>query len=132
MRYQPFPLEHHHGFTLIELVAFIIISGLLGSTILLALITVLQKTPTLFQQQVALQTSSQCMEWFIGQRHLNGFSSITCPSTTVPGFCTTPSGYTLSVNIACTTIGSDSQYKTITVTTSGLGDATISTLIAEY
>jgi len=118
------------GFTLIELVMFIVVTSLLATTILLALITATRDIPTIHQEIVATQTAKQCMEWFIGQQRLNGFTSLTCPSTTTPSFCTTPTGYTLSVNVSCTTINSDTNYKTITVTVSGLGDASFSTLIA--
>ncbi len=45
--------------------------------------TVLRRSPTTHFQQVALQTAQQCMEWFVGQRHLNGYDAFTCPSTPV-------------------------------------------------
>jgi type II secretory pathway pseudopilin PulG len=120
------------GFTMVELIMFIIITSLLASTVLLALNFTTQRSPTARQQMIATQTAKRCMEWFIGQRRLNGYSSISCPSTTVPAFCTSPSGYTLAVNITCTTINSDSNYQTIAVTVSGNGDASLSTLIAKY
>src|SRR5436190_871857 len=107
------------GFTLIELVMFIIISSLLAGTILTALTIVTRKTPTVHQQVIATQIAKQCMEWYVGQRKLNGYSSLTCPNTTPPSFCTTQTGYTVSVNVVCTTISSDANYKTITVTVSG-------------
>ena len=72
------------------------------------------------------------MEWFTGQRQLNGYASITCPSSAVPAFCSAPSGYTLAVSITCTTISSDANYKTLTVTVSGDGNASLSTLFASY
>jgi len=120
------------GFTLIELVLFIIVSSLLATTILVALVTATQKIPTIHQDVVATQTAKRCMEWFLGQNTLQGYSNLTCPNTTTPSFCTTPSGYSISTNISCTTINSDTNYKTISVTVSGLGDASFSTLIAAY
>ena len=65
------------GFTLIELVLFIIITSLVGSTILLAMITALEKIPSTYQQGVALQTARQCMEWFIGQRRIKRYTTLT-------------------------------------------------------
>ncbi len=120
------------GFTLIEIILFIIITSLLASAILLVFGTSLLKPPNLLANTTANQTAKMCIEWFLGQRQLNGYSTITCPSTTVPTFCTAPSGYTVAVNITCTTINSDANYQTITVTVSGKGDASLTTLIANY
>lgn len=120
------------GFSLIELILFIVVTAILASTLLLAFNNVLVNSDTSRNQIVAQMTAQQCMEWFVGQRLSNGYSSIACPSTTVPSFCTAPSGYTISVNSACTTISSDANYKTITVTVSGNGDASLTTLIANY
>lgn len=125
-------MARQEGFTLIEILLLIIVLGLLGSTMVLTLRNTMQQTPKVFNNLIALQTAKQCMEWFTGQRQLNGFTSITCPSTTVPSFCSAPSGYSLSVSITCTTINSDSNYKTLTVTVSGNGNATLSTLFASY
>lgn len=125
-------MKQHHGFTLIEIIIFIIITALLAKTILLVLNTAALNTPKILQNTIANETAQQCMEWFIGQRQLNGYSSITCPSTSVPSFCSAPTGYTVAVNIQCTTINSDANYQTITVTISGKGDAGLTTLIANY
>ncbi len=125
-------MKNEHGFTLIEVVMFILVTSLLATTILLSLVTVLRNIPTIHQEIVATQTAKRCMEWFIGQQSLNGFSTLTCPNTTTPSFCTVPTGYAISTNISCTTLNSDTNYKTITVTVSGLGDASFSTLIAAY
>lgn len=120
------------GFTLIEILMFIVITGLLVNTILYAFTQLTRKTPNLFYQAVALQTARQCVDWLVGQRQVNGYSSISCPSSTTPSFCTTPSGYSLAINISCTTINGDNNYKTITATVSGNGSASLSTLLANY
>ncbi len=125
-------MKKNSGFTLIEIIIFIVIIGLVANAILFAFSTSLQKIPTILQTSIASQTAKKCMEWFIGQRRLNDYSAITCPSTSVPSFCTAPAGYSLSVNISCTTINSDANYKTITVTVSGNGSASLTTLVANY
>lgn len=124
-------MKRYRGFTLIELVIFIVITVILASTILLAFSSVLKAIPNVIQQSIANQTAQQCMEYFIEQRRVQGFSNV-ATGTTVPSFCTTPSGYTLSVNVATTTINTDSSYKTITVTVGGNGDAVLTTMIADY
>lgn len=124
-------MKKHRGFTLIELVMFIVITSILASGILLSFITVLNKTPVVLQNSIASQTAKQCAEWFLGQRRINGFSNFTC-NATVPAFCTAPTGYTLTSNCTTTAISGDSNYKTITITVSGAGNAGLSLLLADY
>jgi type II secretory pathway pseudopilin PulG len=125
-------LRNDTGFTLIEILILLVVLGILGSTMVLTLMNTVQKTPLMLTDAVALQTARQCMEWFTGQRQLNGYTSFSCPSSAVPSFCTSPSGYTLSVSLTCTTISGDANYQTLTVTVSGNGNATLSTLFASY
>lgn len=125
-------MRSSNGFTLIEVILLIVVMGLLSSTILLALSAAAKSTPSVLNNTIATQTANKCMEWYIGQRQANGYSSITCPDTTVPAFCTSPSGYTVSTNITCTSINSDNNYKTIVVNVSGSGSASMTTLIASY
>jgi len=120
------------GFTLIEVVIFIVVTAILARTILLVFSNALVKTPNTLHNMIAAQTAKRCIEWYIGQRDLNGYSSFSCPSSSIPSFCTVPSGYSLSVNVACTTINSDANYQTITVTVSGTGNASLTTLVANY
>ena len=124
--------ESQSGFTLIEVIIAIIILALVGRVILFAMTSLTTSMPTLQNNVIALNLARECMEWFVGQRQLQGYASITCPSSTVPSFCTTPSGYSIAVNITCTTINSDTNYKTVSVTVSGNGSATLSTLLALY
>lgn len=120
------------GFTLIEVITTIVILGLLGSVILYAMTALTTSIPTLQNNVVALNLARQCMEWFVGQRQLQGYPSLACPDSTVPSYCTTLSGYSLAVDISCTTLSGDPNYKTVTVTVSGKGYATLSTLLALY
>jgi type II secretory pathway pseudopilin PulG len=125
-------MKNNSGFTLIELLLFIVITSILAKTILVFFGAELKSNPTVHNQLVAIETASQCMEWFVGQNSLNGYSSITCPSAVVPAFCTTPAGFTLAVACAATTIASDTNYKTITVTISGNADLVLTTILGQY
>lgn len=120
------------GFTLIELLVFIIVTSLIMSTLLLSAMQTLRNAPATHQQWVAMQTAQQCMEWFLDQRRLVSYASLTCPSTPSPAACTAPSGFSVSTSIACTTWNSDANYKTITVSVSGLASLSISTQIGNY
>jgi type II secretory pathway pseudopilin PulG len=126
-------MKKYSGFTLIELILFIVITGILATTILSVLIMALSKTPADRQQIIALQTAQQCMEWYLGQRRMKGFSTITCSaSPTTPTACTLPTGYSFSNSITCTTINTDTNYKLIKITVSGPGDATLQSIIADH
>lgn len=125
-------MKLQQGFTLIEIIIFIVVTTLMSSVLFLALTTSLTNIPNILQNAIATQTAKQCIEWFIGQRRLNGYAAFSCPSSSVPGICTAPSGYGLALNVSCTTINSDANYQTITVTVSGKGNATLTTLVANY
>lgn len=124
------------GFSLIELVIFIVVTGIVGSCFLTAFITVSRGTPRIAYQDIALSYAIKCNEWFLGQRISNGFSNI-ATGVAVPSFCSSglPSGYNISVTVNGITYGNDSNYKLITtaVTDSrGLGYANMAVVIANY
>ncbi len=120
------------GFTLIEILLFIVISSFLMTIIILSATTALQKSPSTHQQWDALQAARGCMEWFLDQRRLNGYSTLSCPSTPSTTNCNAPSGYTITASVNCTTYSSDTNYKTITVSVSGLASASLSAMIGSY
>lgn len=120
------------GFTLIELLVFIIVTSMVMSTLLLGANTALRQSPTIHHQWVALQTAKECMEWFLEQRRLNGYTALTCPSTPSASACSAPTGFTVTNAISCTTWNSDTNFKTITVSVTGDASASISTQIGNY
>lgn len=124
------------GFTLIELIMFIIITSILASAILLAYIGALQNSPTLLQNTIATQTAKQCAEWYLGQRRLRGWSIVSganCISPlSTPSVCATPSNYTLTASCSATTVRGDSNYELLTFTVSGSGSASLTLLLGKY
>lgn len=128
--------QKNRGFSLIELIVFIVIMGIVGITILASFNAVLKGVSVPRQKTIALQTAARCVEWYLEQRYVNGFTAaaLTCPSTTVPSFCSVPGGYSLSTSVSCTQLYGETgaNYKTITVTVSGLDSASLSLLVASY
>lgn len=126
-------MKKNQGFTLIELVIFILIVGLLAAGILASYNTSLRGTARLKYQTSATGYAMKCLEWFLGQRYLKGFDNISC-NTTVPNFCNVPSGFTITTNVVCTTYNNDTNnYKTIITEVGGdLGNENISLIIANY
>ncbi|MDR3476530.1 MAG: type II secretion system protein [Gammaproteobacteria bacterium] len=125
------------GFTLIELILFIVGTSILVGTLLLTFQVTLRNTPPVHYDLIATQLADQCMEGFIGERHLLGYSAtgLACSaSPTLPTICTTLPGYSVSAAITCapTLTGDTTTSKTVTVTVSGLGSATLVTLFADY
>lgn len=120
------------GFMLMEAIVFIVVLALLATTLLLGANAVLEKSPQVHQQWIAIQTARQCMEYFLGQRRMKGYTTLTCPSTPSASLCSAPAGYSVSTSVACTTWNSDSAYKTITVSVTGLASASLSTQIGNY
>lgn len=125
-------MKKQFGFTLIELVIFIMITGVMASTILLTFRQTLKATPAQHNNYIAFQSARACLDGMLGEKGMFGYFFFTCPSTTVPGNCLAPSGYTMAVTTACTTLNGDNQYKTITVAVTGNGSATLTALIASY
>lgn len=129
-------MKQHAGFTLIELVIFIVITGILTSSIFVAANNALINMSKALYSDVASQTARQCMEYYIGQRRLNGYSALngaSCTSPlTLPSICSAPSGYTVVANCVNNPISGDSNYNKITVIVSGTSDATLTYLIGKY
>lgn len=119
------------GFSLIEMIVFILIIGIAAIAVLRSFGSFLQKSPTGNRQTTAIALAQERMELILAQRQLKGFNSFTdlCSGGSPPSICTAPSGYTITSTISSVTIGGDSNYKNITVTVSGLGDATLQTLV---
>jgi len=124
-------MKRHAGFALIEAVIFIIVTGILLSTVFMSSMVALRNAPSVHQQWIALQTARQCMEWFLGQRRLNGYTALTCPSTPSSTACVAPSGFSVSTSVTCTTWNSDAAYKIITVSVNGLASASLTAQIGD-
>jgi type II secretory pathway pseudopilin PulG len=125
------------GFSLIELVLFIAVTSILATTILLSFKITLGNVPAVHFDVIATQLADRCMEGFIGERHLLGYtnSALACStSPPLPAVCSTLTGYTISATITCLPIlsGDTVTSKTVVVSVTGLGNATLTTLLANY
>jgi prepilin-type N-terminal cleavage/methylation domain-containing protein len=135
------------GFTLIELIIFVIVLGIVSVTILNTMAVALRGTPIAHNQTIATTTATKCMDYFLGQYYLKGYddpSLSTSPGTPVQQtFCPVPNppnpnSFSTSVKITNAQIGGVSAYKLITVTTNKTGQtsgpetATLKLLIAKY
>ncbi len=112
------------GFTLIELIVFIVVLAIAAVTTLIAFQSIMTASPNSQRETVAIELAQARMDFIMGQFYQFGFGNFsdTCQSGSPPAVCLTMTGYTTTSSI--TTSGST---ETITVTVTGLGSAILTT-----
>lgn len=120
------------GFTLIELIVFIVIISIAAS-ILFPILLSLRFSGTLPDQTVAQQLARSRMELILERRFITGFTGLTdpCSDATPPSNCTPPADYAVSTTITDNWNG-DANYKVITVAVTGKAQSTLTSLVAAY
>ena len=109
------------GFSLIELIVFIVVIGIALAGVMTAFNTALQNTSSVNPETTAIQLASARMEIIFSQSRSQGFASfIDICASSPPAVCpTAPSGYAVTASINAYTVGSDTNYKLIDVIASG-------------
>ncbi|MBL7480969.1 type II secretion system protein [Legionella bononiensis] len=123
------------GFTLIELIAFVVLIGIIAGGLLVGLNESLSRanTPTSITQASFLANAR--MQIILMNRSINGYTTLSDPCTTSPGLaiCTPLSTYAAANNFTVSTpIISGTNPKIITITVSGAGDAIIKAYVYNY
>ncbi len=118
------------GFSLIELIVFIVVLAILLAGLLVAFGSPLSKSPEAGQLDMAAELAQQRMELILAQRRSTSFAAIAdpCPG---PAVCTPPAGYTVTASIV-PGFGDPANYKIITVNVTGLTAITATALVANY
>ena len=121
----------HKGFTLIEILVFIVVSSLLMSVMLIGINTALRSTPTIHNQWQAIRLARQCIDWYYRLREVEGYSysGLACGATAA---CGTLPGFGVIATITCNPWNNDPDYKTITVNVTGLSSITMTGLIGDF
>ena len=121
------------GFSLIELVIFIVLVSIMGVALLASFSVTTRSTPDAGQVTQATQLAQERIELILAQRRTAGFAAFVDPCTfgTPPAACTAPAGYTVTAAIAPNWNG-DTNYRVITVTVSGTMATTATVLVANY
>lgn len=130
------------AFSLIELIIFIVIMGIIATLLVSLYATTLKNSAVINNQNTASKIAARCMDWYLGERFINGFNSanLNCANPpTTPTFCAASAGYTITSLITCPTLyGEPGKYKIITLEVSGTtsatksGNAILSSMIADY
>ncbi len=135
-------MKKKRGFTLMELIIFIVISGIIANTIAMSYSTIFGRrmapsSSIVGQQTIISQAAIRCMEGFLGQRAIKNFASIQT-GTTLHTLCAAPAGatYSISSNVTDYTLDGATKYKKIDISlkeiSTGKTVTTLSTIIADY
>lgn len=129
--------------TLVELVLFIAIAGILAVALTQAFVQTTKNAPAGGNMTTATQLAQERMEIILAQKNAVGFANFTaanfdpCQSGS-PAVCTTPpAGYSFSPLPSLTTGwddggGINNNYKVITVTVAGPQSATLTAVVSNY
>jgi len=136
-------MDRLRGFTLVELVVFIVILGLAGYALFRSFGNVLPRSPTAAQLTQAMQLAQERMELILGQRDVRGYNSLVdldpC-NVGAPSVCTSTFGYTVTsagtapgAPVAWPPNPATANYKLVTVTVALGGTlATQSAVLSNY
>lgn len=119
------------GVSLIEMVIFIVLVGIIATGLMVAFQESLRALPENADDVVAINLAQARMDFLLGQNVINGygsFSSDVCESVSAPAICIAPAGYTIDSTIT-KSYGGNANLGTISVSVTGKGTATLQTLI---
>lgn len=119
------------GFSLIEVIVFIVILGVLMAALVIAFASPLLSSPDAGRLDLAAELAQQRMELILAQRRAAGFAAFAdpCPG---PVICTPPTGYAVTSSIVAGYGADPTNYKIITVNVSGTSAISATALVANY
>lgn len=128
------------GFTLIELVIFILVVSLLATSMYLAFFNALKAAPHAAAFSKAADLAQERMELIFAQRRQTTFANFTAanfdpcsssPPSSQPPCTNIPPAYTVSATLQANWNG-NTNFKIISVTVNGGGVFTLQSLVANY
>jgi type II secretory pathway pseudopilin PulG len=123
------------GFSLIEVVVFIVVVGVLLAGLVTAFSSSLRSSPRAGELDLVAELAQQRMELILAQRRAAGFTALADPCVPGPGpaACVPPAGYTVASGIATGWGADPSNFKVITVSVTGPSTtAGSAVLVANY
>lgn len=135
MRVKGFRL-HTAGFTLIEIIIFIVVAGVLAVGLAAVFSTAMRGAAEPGQLTQATQVAQERMELILAQKRRLGFAAFVAPAfdpcNVTPGpACTPPAGYAVASSLVASW-GGDTNYKVVTVTVTGPSSTTVTAVVANY
>ena len=131
MKQRLYRSQWRNGFSLIEVIVFIVVLGVLAAGLVVAFSSPLRNSPQAGRLDLAAELAQQRMELILAQRRAVGFAGFTdpCPG---PAICTPPTGYVVTSSIVAGYGGDPTNYKVVTVNVSGTSPVTATALVANY
>jgi len=129
--------RQQRGFSLIELIIFILVMSILSTALFSVFSTALRGPAQVSGAIQAMQLAVERMELILPQRQVLGFAAFDepaadpCQVSPVQTACNIPAGYTVAAVID-PGWGGDANYKVVTVTVTGTATATLTALVADY
>ncbi len=129
------------GFTIVELIAFITIIGIVGTTLFVGLNTALISSHEIEDTEQALTLAQQRMEMILGQYQSVGFAGFSdpCSPAIFPDFMCALGGFSYGFTVVSSIApnwSGDPNYKVITVTVSVTATAapaaTLRAIVGDY
>lgn len=128
------------GFTLIEMVVFIVIVGIAAVALLRMFSQTMPRSPAPSQLTQATQLAQERMELILGRRSVAGYAALNdpCVGGTPPAICTGTFGYVVAVSGISSLVAwngnptTDFKLITVTVTLNGLQLAQSDAVVANY
>ncbi len=131
-------LQRQLGFSLIELIIFILVMSILTTALFAVFSAALRGPAQASSSTQAMQLAVERMELILPQRKILGFAAFTdpgadpCKMGSAQLACTgIPAGFTVTSTIAPDWAG-DTNYKVVTVSVSGTATASLTALVADY
>ena len=123
------------GLTLIEVVVFVVLAGVLAAGLIVALGSSLLGSSQAGQTDLVAEIAQTRLELILAQRRgagAAGFATLADPCNPGPGpsACTPPVGYTVTSSIVTGWGGDPINYKVVTVTVGGIFSAPATALVA--
>lgn len=129
-------LEKYHGFSLIELIAFMVAMGVLGTGLLVGMNQAQRGSGIPRSISEASFLANARMQIILMNRKIQGFATLNDPCITSPttAICQPLVVYASSNNfqVSSTISSTDATTKMIKVTVTGAGNATISASVSNY
>jgi type II secretory pathway pseudopilin PulG len=123
------------GFSLIEVVVFIVVLGVLVAGMVAAFVSPLRDSPRAGELDLMAELAQQRMELILAQRRAAGFAAFADPCVPGPGpaVCTAPPGYAVVSGIASGWGSDPVNFKVVSVSVTGPSMTAASTaLVANY
>lgn len=127
--------KNQHGFSIIELITFIVTMGIIVSGLLIGISQAQRYSGISRITPQASFLANARMQIILMNREINGYAALNDPCTITPGLdvCTALSNYALANNfIVSTPTITGSNPKTITISVTGAGNATINMSVYNY